>query len=116
MDNLPDLGDAFEIREPLGSGAMGAVYRAHDRRLARDVALKVMSSEISHNPEVRARFLREARALALCKHPNIIQVHACSSEEAEVPYGYGFWSPFNHVEKRDSKVVLFADHAPAHNR
>jgi len=36
-----------------------------------------------------------------------------AGEEAEVPYGWGFWSPFNHVEKRDSKVVLFADHLPA---
>jgi serine/threonine protein kinase len=54
---------------------MGEVYRAHDIRLGRDVALKVLPPEIAGNVSRRARFEQEARAIAALNHPNIIAVH-----------------------------------------
>jgi len=54
---------------------MGEVYRAHDTRLDRDVAVKVLPSQIARDPDRRARFEREARAIAALTHPNILAVH-----------------------------------------
>ena len=70
----------YEIVAPLGSGGMGEVYRAHDPRLGRDVAVKVLPEQLSSSPERLARFEREARIVASLNHPNIITVH--SIEEA----------------------------------
>ena len=65
----------FEIRDTLGQGGFGIVYLAHDPTLGRQVALKVPRPEVLMNPEVRRRFLREARAAAGLDHPNIVPVH-----------------------------------------
>ncbi|MBS2028260.1 MAG: protein kinase [Deltaproteobacteria bacterium] len=65
----------FRVVDRLGEGGMGVVYRAEDMKLRRPVALKVMPPEIARNPELRARFLREARALAAATHPNIAAVY-----------------------------------------
>src|SRR3954466_2604559 len=54
---------------------MGAVYRAHDSKLNRDVALKVLLPEVADNPERLARFQREAHVLASLNHPNIAHIH-----------------------------------------
>ena len=70
----------YEIVAPIGAGGMGEVYRARDTRLAREVALKVLSAEFARDPERRARFEREARAVARLNHPNIVVLH--SIEEA----------------------------------
>src|SRR5437870_3601079 len=61
----------YEIVAPLGAGGMGEVYRARDTRLGRDVAIKVLPQHLSSNPEVRARFEREARTVSSLNHPNI---------------------------------------------
>jgi serine/threonine-protein kinase len=63
--------DRFEIRELLGAGGMGEVWRAHDARLGRDVALKLLPESFLKDPERRARFERETRVLASLNHPNI---------------------------------------------
>ena len=65
----------FEIVELLGAGAMGAVYRAHDTRLRRDVAIKVLPQEFSGQPERLKRFEQEALAVARLTHPHIIAIH-----------------------------------------
>ncbi len=59
----------------VGRGAMGEVYRAHDTRLARDVALKILPDAEVSDPERRTRFEREARALASLNHPNIAAIY-----------------------------------------
>ncbi len=65
----------YEVLAPLGVGGMGEVYRAHDTRLARDVALKILPPEVAGDPSRRARFEREARAVAALSHPNIVAVY-----------------------------------------
>jgi tRNA A-37 threonylcarbamoyl transferase component Bud32/tetratricopeptide (TPR) repeat protein len=64
----------YEIVKPLGKGAMGIVYLAHDTILERDVALKVMVSNIADDPELLERFKREAKAVAKMTHPNVVNV------------------------------------------
>ena len=61
----------YEILAPLGAGGMGEVYRARDTRLGRDVAIKVLPQHLSSNPEVRARFEREAKTVSSLNHPHI---------------------------------------------
>src|SRR5262249_17565755 len=65
----------YHILQKLGEGGMGAVYRAHDTKLDRPVALKVPHLPLGSGPEVLQRFLREARLAAKLRHPNICPVH-----------------------------------------
>ena len=65
----------FQVYERLGVGGMGEVYRARDTRLGRDVAIKILPSALSADPDRMARFEREARALAALNHPNIAIIH-----------------------------------------
>jgi hypothetical protein len=55
---------------------MGEVYRVRDTRLNRDVAIKVLSGAVAHDPERRERFEREAQTIAALNHPNIVTIHA----------------------------------------
>ena len=73
----------YSIVEPLGAGGMGQVYRAHDARLGRDVALKIMHRPT--DPEALARFIREARAAGGLNHPNIVSVFDVDTENG-IPY------------------------------
>jgi len=70
----------YEILAPLGAGGMGEVYRARDTRLGRDVAVKVLAEHLSSEPEVRARFEREARAVSSLNHPHICTLHDVGRE------------------------------------
>ncbi len=65
----------YELGEPIGQGGMGAVYRAHDTRLGRNVAVKVLRERLASDPDARARFEREARAAAALSHPNILAIY-----------------------------------------
>jgi hypothetical protein len=71
----------FRVRSRLGQGGMGAVYRAEDTRLRRDVALKVLPIELTFDPERRARLLREARSAAAVTHPNVATVYEAGETE-----------------------------------
>ena len=75
----------YTIVHLLGAGGMGEVYRAHDPRLGRDVALKVLPAAYVSDSERRARFLREARAAAALDHPNIISIHDVGAD-TDVPF------------------------------
>jgi len=65
----------YTIADKLGEGGMGVVYRAHDPRLDRDVAIKVLRADAVTNPERKKRFIQEARAASALNHPNIVIVH-----------------------------------------
>ncbi len=65
----------YRIAEQIGAGGMGEVYRAHDERLGRDVALKVLPAAFSTHPDRLARFDREAKLLATLNHPNIASLY-----------------------------------------
>jgi serine/threonine protein kinase len=76
---------SYEILGPLGAGGMGEVYRARDQLLGRDVAIKVLPSFLSSNPERLRRFEQEARAAAALNHPNILAVYQMGTYEG-APY------------------------------
>jgi serine/threonine protein kinase len=86
MGTLPPgtrLG-SYTIVELLGAGGMGAVYRARDERVARDVAIKILFEGLTEDT-VSARFRREARAAAAVSHPNVLQVHEANWEH-DLPF------------------------------
>ncbi len=68
------LSDRYELEELVGTGGMSSVYRAHDRLLDREVALKVLHEQYADDEEYVERFRREARAVATLSHPNIVTV------------------------------------------
>ena len=65
----------YEIVCPLGAGGMGEVYRAHDTKLGRDVAQKIVPELFASDRDRLARFTREAQTLAALNHPNIAHIH-----------------------------------------
>ena len=73
----------YEILSPLGAGGMGEVYRARDTRLERTVAIKILPEEIAGQPDVRARFEREARAIATLDHPHICAVYDVGEHDGQ---------------------------------
>ena len=81
----PLAGDRYVVHELLGRGGMGAVYRAYDAVLGRDVALKVLASE-AEAPSVAARMAREAKVLARLEHPGIVAVHDAGTLEDGRPF------------------------------
>ncbi|MGH9363810.1 MAG: protein kinase domain-containing protein [Thermoanaerobaculia bacterium] len=70
----------YEILGPLGAGGMGEVYRARDRKLGREVALKILSEAFASDPSRVARFEREARMLAALNHPSIAAIYGAEED------------------------------------
>src|SRR5579864_1938602 len=71
----------YEIQSALGAGGMGEVYRARDTRLERTVAIKILPSPLSSNPELNTRFEREARAVSSLNHPHICHLYDIGSQD-----------------------------------
>ena len=82
---LPSPFGRYKILRTLGEGGMGTVYLAHDTELDRQVALKVPHIAFAEHPEVRERFLREARAAARFHHPNFCPIHDIGQVDG-IPY------------------------------
>src|SRR5438270_4547894 len=75
----------YDVVAPAGAGGMGEVYRAHDSRLNREVAIKVLPAAFSRDPERLRRFQQEAQAVAALNHPNILAIHDFGEHEGS-PY------------------------------
>ena len=71
----------YQVVGKLGEGGMGEVYRAHDTRLNRIVALKVLPDQLASDPAARARFAREGKALAALSHPNLVAIYDVGTEQ-----------------------------------
>ncbi len=81
---LQNIG-RYAVKEQLAVGGMATVYRAYDSRFDREVALKVLPREFVHDPTFRARFEREAKAIAALEHPAIVPVYDFGEEQGQ-PY------------------------------
>ncbi|MEX2208886.1 MAG: protein kinase [Myxococcota bacterium] len=77
----PPVESRYELIEQIGRGGMGVVFRARDRRLGREVALKRLPDNLRDHPTAVELFLREARAAASLNHPNIVTVHDADQED-----------------------------------
>src|SRR5688572_799799 len=75
----------YELGEELGEGGMATVYRARDKELRRDVAVKVLFPHLARRPDIVRRFHREARAAAGLEHPNILRIYDVGGGEDEEP-------------------------------
>jgi eukaryotic-like serine/threonine-protein kinase len=82
---LPIMLRNFELRTIIASGGMGTVYTAHDTKLEREVALKMMKREMAADREIMEAFYREARAGAALNHTNIIHIYSFDEYEGQ-PY------------------------------
>jgi serine/threonine protein kinase len=80
------IADRYRVDELLGSGGMGAVFKGHHIGLERDVAIKVLHPSLGHDPEISARFDREARSASRLDHPNCVSVTDYGSTEDEMKF------------------------------
>jgi serine/threonine protein kinase len=85
VGNVPQLAK-YEVLEELGHGGMATVYRARDRRLGREVAVKVIHPHLRDSQEVVLRFHAEAQAVAKLRHPNIVDVYDVSEPDEDDQY------------------------------
>src|SRR5688572_15874102 len=74
----------YEIANLIGAGGMGEIYRAHDTRLGRDVAIKVLPGAFAQDADRLARFEREAKSIAALSHQNIIAIHDTGTHDGQV--------------------------------
>ena len=77
------LGQRYTIEAELGRGGMGVVYRAKDKQLDRQVALKFLGTLVDNNEEYRLRFVREAKTAAKINHPNIVAIYDISASQGK---------------------------------
>ncbi len=95
----------YRIRSPLGAGGMGEVYRAHDTRLDRSVAIKVLPERLATDAEALARFEGEAKAVAALSHPNILAIHDFG-KSGEISYAVTELLDGQTLRRRLSEAVI----------
>src|SRR5947207_4966187 len=76
----------YELRERLGRGGMGEVWKAFDTQLRRYVAIKVLHGDLQANPDFVARFTHETQLIASLHHPNIVQIHDFQFSDPQEDY------------------------------
>ena len=96
----------YEIVSPLGAGGMGEVYRARDSRLGREIALKVLPTDVAGDASRRARFEQEARSASALAHPHIVTIHDVGESEGSV------WIAMELVEGRTVRELLASGALP----
>ena len=94
------LGDRYELGRLIGTGGMADVYLAEDQRLHREVAIKVLRSDLARDPAFVARFKKESLAVAALNHPGIVAVYDSGQEET----GAG-WMPYIVMEFVEGKTL-----------
>jgi len=104
----------YAVQSPLGAGGMGGVYRAKDPRLDRTVAVKILPSHLSDNPEAKPPFDREARAISSLNHPNVCALHEVGHQDG-IDFLRENWLPCARVDCRRSTPAsqMRADWGPA---
>lgn len=100
-----ELAEQVEVRALIGVGAMGRVYRGHQRGIERPVAVKVLHADLLHRPGVMERFHREARVASRLNHPNVVQVLMTGEVAWQVPSSQGGPSTQQGVGGRDQNAA-----------
>src|ERR1700676_4598005 len=77
---------SYQITAPIGAGGMGEVYQAHDTKLGRDVAIKVLAEAYAHDADRLSRFQRDAKMLASLNHPNIATIFGLENSDGGTSY------------------------------
>ena len=99
----PHIGSdllGYEIEEVIGRGGMGVVYRARDRALERNVALKLIAPEYAGFTGFRGRFLAESRLAASLEHPNVVPIYAAGDQDGHL------YIAMRYIEGRDLREIL----------
>jgi len=96
------IAGKYKIVEEIGRGGMGVVYKAEDIKLKRTVALKFLPPELTHIPDVKDRFMREAQAAAALDHPNICTVYEFDQAEEKAFISMAFIKGQNLKKKTES--------------
>ena len=99
----PHIGSdllGYEIEEVIGRGGMGVVYRARDKALDRNVALKLIAPEYAGITDFRGRFLAESRIAASLEHPNVVPIYAAGDQDGHL------YIAMRYIEGRDLKQIL----------
>jgi eukaryotic-like serine/threonine-protein kinase len=96
----------YELDCEIGRGGMGIVYRAKDRRLKRQVAIKLLPPELAFRSEIKSRFLREAETAAQLSHPNIVPIYTVDEQEQLVFFVMAYISGDNLAKRLHERGVL----------
>src|SRR5689334_5769688 len=103
------IGGRYELGELLGFGGMAEVHRGRDVRLDRDVAIKVLRSDLARHPSFQSRFRREAQAAAGLTHPSIVAVYDSGEDSNEGDEQITPYIVMEFVEGRTLREVLKAE-------
>jgi serine/threonine protein kinase len=103
------LSAHYELDCEIGRGGMGIIYRAKDRRLKRQVAIKLLPPELAFRSEIKSRFLREAETAAQLSHPNIVPIYTVDEVEQLVFFVMAYVSGDNLAKRLHERGVLGVD-------
>jgi serine/threonine protein kinase len=103
IDTDPRIGTGllgYRIEALIGRGGMGVVYRAHDPRLKRKLALKLIGPDVAEDERFRARFLRESELAAALEHPNVVPIYDAGEADGQL------YIAMRYIEGHDLRALL----------